>query len=173
MIGEIATIALQDTSIPIIYSIVSIVSVVFLEVILSYLQMLSLTFRKFIDGSPIIIIQNGKFIMKALKKEKLTINDVLESLRSNGDFDLSQIQYAILECNGKVSVIPKGQSNPPKIPVSLIIDGEISRDGLKIAQKDINWLLNKLRESKIHSQKEVAYAYLDTNSKFNYQLKKE
>ena len=106
-----------------------------------------------------------------MKNEKLTINDVLEDLRSGGNYDLSKIGFAILERSGKIAVIPKNNENEKVyLPTSIIIDGEIVKEGLKYINRNNDWLMKQLKENKIKSPKDVLYAYTDSNGTFKYQL---
>lgn len=173
MIAELATLPLEDKSIPLIYGIICILTILFIEFILSQFQLKSLKIRKVLGGGSIVLIENGKFIPKNLAEENLTINDVIEELRTNGQYDISKIGYAILESNGKIGVIPKENNIMPHLPTSIILDGEIDNNSLQYLKKDISWLNSKLESQNINSYKDIFYAYMDTNGNFNYQIKKE
>jgi len=122
-------------------------------------------------GKSVILVKDGKFIKENLKNEKLTINDVLEDLRSGGNYDLSKIGFAILERSGKIAVIQKNNENEKVyLPTSIIIDGEIVKEGLKYINRNNDWLMKQLKENKIKSPKDVLYAYTDSNGTFKYQL---
>lgn len=171
MIAELATLPLEDTKTPLIYGIICIFTILFIEFIVSQLQLKKVSLRRFFGGKMIILIKDGKFIKENLDKEKLTINDVLEQVRINGNYDLSQIAYGILESNGQVSVIPKDNQNQQiHMPTSIIIDGEIIFEGLKFINRNEDWLHKQLKHHKINSPKEVFYAYTDINGNFVYQL---
>lgn len=134
----------------IVYTIISILA--------TYSTTKSIVLRRLISGIPTVIIENGKIIEKGLKKSKLDINDFLEEARLNGYFDISEIEYAIMEANGRVSFLPKSQYKPLtskdlKIKKSyqglcsnLIIDGKIMANNLKYIKKDITWLKNRLEK---------------------------
>ena len=172
MIAELATLPLEDTSIPLLYGIICILTILFIEFIL--LQLKNIQLRKFFGGTSIILIENGKFIKKNLEQEKLTINDVLEQLRVNGNYEISQIAFALLESNGKITVIPKDQNNQTVyLPTSLIIDGQINKQGLKFINRNMDWLNKQLKQNKIQSHEEIFYAYTDTQGNFQYQLIKK
>lgn len=174
MIAELATLPLEDTSIPLLYGIICILTILFIEFILSQLQLKNIQLRKFFGGTSIILMENGKFIKKNLEQEKLTINDVLEQLRVNGNYEISQIAFALLESNGKITVIPKDQNNQTVyLPTSLIIDGQINKQGLKFINRNMEWLNKQLKQNKIHSYEEIFYAYTDTQGVFQYQLIKK
>ena len=171
MIAELATLPLEDTSIPLLYGAICILTILFIEFILSQLQLKNIPLRKFFGGTSIILIENGKFIKKNLEQEKLTINDILEELRSNGNYELEKIAFALLESNGKITVIPKNTNNQKVyLPTSIIIDGEIDKNGLKYINRNTDWLEKQLKKHKIKATKDIFYAYTDAQGVFQYQL---
>jgi len=131
-----------------VYSIVS--------VIVSFFTEKSILLRRFIIGVPYILIENGKILEDSLKKSKFDINELLQEARINGYYDLSQIEYAIMEANGKVSFLPKSKFLPitpsdMKLNVdrnglvsNLVIDGNIMINNLKYINKNEKWLLKRL-----------------------------
>lgn len=143
---------------------------------ISILTMKSLKLRKFFIGTPTLLIQHGKMIYKNMKKTKFDVNDLLEEARGNGYFDLSEIEYAMLEANGKVSFMPKGEYKnitikdmDLKVPkqglcANVIIDGNIMNDNLKNINKDEEWLMKNL---KVKGKKvnEILLATVDLNDK--------
>lgn len=126
-------------------------------IIINYLTTKSIIIRRLTSGTPIVIIEEGKLIEKGLKKSKLDINDFLEEARINGYFDISEIEYAIMEANGIVSFLPKGKYSPltpsdSKIKVNdkslnanVVIDGNIMEQNLKYINKDKKWLKSRLK----------------------------
>lgn len=145
--------------------------------LVSCLTLKSMTLRRFFMGVPTILIQNGKLIEKNLKKVKFDINDLLEECRSNGYFDLSQIEYALMEANGKISILPKGEYltltikdmnlKPAKqeLVSNIIIDGKIMVQNLKNMKKDEKWLNQELKIKGYKNLKNVLLATLDNNDK--------
>ena len=140
--------------------------------LVSLLTMKSLKIRKFIIGNPNILIKDGKILYNSLKKSKFDINDLLEEARINGYFDISDIDYALMEANGKISFLPKIESQNPTnkdlklninrkgLCINLIIDGQIIREALKDANKEEKWLLKKIKEKK-YKLEEVILATID------------
>ena len=126
-------------------------------IIINYLTTKSIIIRRLTSGTPIVIIEEGRLIEKGLKKSKLDINDFLEEARINGYFDISEIEYAIMEANGIVSFLPKGKYSPltpsdSKIKVNdkslnanVVIDGNIMEKNLKYINKDKKWLKSRLK----------------------------
>ena len=125
--------------------------------LISIWTMKSIIIRRFFMGTPTLLIQNGKLIEKNLKKVKFDINDLLEECRSNGYFDISEIEYAIMEANGTLSILPKGEYKQPTIKdmnlkvekqglcANVIIDGKIMYNNLEHIHKTEKWLLKELK----------------------------
>lgn len=144
----------------------------------SKITMKSIMLRRLIIGTPTVVIQKGKIIEKSLKKLNIDINDLLEQCRSNGNFDISQIEYGIMEVNGKVSILLKSQYNPvtPKdlnikteqqeLIANVVIDGKIMHNNLLNMKKDDKWLYKELKV-KGYELDDVLLATLDSNEKLN------
>ena len=185
MISELASLPIQDTRIPIMSGIIPIITLLILQVLLSILQLKSEYMRKILCGKPNILIRDGKIEIENLKYERFNINDLMEELRLQGYYNLSDIKYAILETSGQLSIIPKTElSNVTKenlniqcqqelLPVTLVLDGKINEDNLKVINKDKKWLFEKFSENEIKSEKELFVAILDSKGKFFYQFKDE
>ena len=126
--------------------------------------------RKLLEGEPNIVVQKGLIKYQTLKKSKLDINQLLSLIRQQGYFSIQEVEYAILETNGVVSVLPKEKYDTPKksdfnlplkpaeIPIILILDGEVVKDNLKEAGVDELWLKNELAQQSITKFKDVLYA---------------
>ena len=146
--------------------------------LVSYLTMKSIILRRFFMGTPTILIQSGKLIEKNLKKVKFDINDLLEECRVSGYFDLSQIEYALMEANGKLSILPKAEYNPVTIKdmnlkpnkqelvANIIIDSKIMHNNLKNMKKDNVWLEKELKVKGYKTLDNILLATLDNNDKF-------
>lgn len=142
----------------------------------SILTMKSIIARRFFIGSPTIIIQDGKFIYKNLKRTKFDINDFLQTCRISGYFDVSNIKYALMEANGKISFLPKEDYAPVinkdmKLKTSkqglcanLVIDGKVLYNNLKLVNKDISWLLNILKVRGYENLDDILLVTIDINS---------
>lgn len=107
LLSEIAAIPIQDNNIPLINSIIPVMLLVGFEIISSYISVSNVKFRKVTDGNPFIIINKGKLDQKKLKTLRLTIDDVLCALRQKDVFDINDVEYAIMETNGSISVLLK------------------------------------------------------------------
>ena len=183
MISDLATFPMEDIRIPIIHAIIPIITLLFLQVASSYIELKSEKARKLLTGNPSILIRDGKIDVAELRYQRFNINDLLEELRLKGYFNLSDIQYAILETSGALSILPKtGLSTATKddlnititqecLPIPLIMDGNINYKNLKLLEKNETWLKNLLKRNKIASANDLFIGMLDSKNKFYYQLK--
>jgi uncharacterized membrane protein YcaP (DUF421 family) len=130
--------------------------------------------NKILVGEPTIVIQNGNILEKNLKITRYTYNDLMQQLRQKNVFSLTDVEFAILEPNGELSVLPKSQKRPvtPKdlsisteyegLSTELITDGKIIKQNLQQIHLDENWLMNELRSRGINDLSEVAFACIDS-----------
>ncbi|CRZ33940.1 uncharacterized membrane protein YcaP (DUF421 family) [Herbinix hemicellulosilytica] len=185
MISELAAMPMQNTGIPLFHGIIPIITLLVLQVLISTLQLKSELARLIFCGQPSILIEKGKINIKELKKNRININDLLEELRLKDYYNLDDIEYAILETRGQITIIPKSEQEPAtrkdlnikssqnKMPVTLILDGRINDRNLKLIEKDKSWLNEQLNKRNISSAEQIFLALLDSQGKFVYQLKKE
>ena len=157
--------------------ILAVVVFGFVAYFVSFLTMKSIKLRRFFMGTPTIVIQKGKLLESNLKKLKLDVNDLLEECRCNGYFNIEEIEYAIMEVNGNISILPKGKYKPvviqdldlevPKqgLCANVIIDGKLMSNNLKIALKDEAWLLNEINKQGYDDYSKILLATLDINGK--------
>ncbi|MBO6244571.1 MAG: DUF421 domain-containing protein, partial [Clostridia bacterium] len=158
MIADLATIPMSEIGIPIFNGIVPILGLLVMHLLISIINLKSIKLRGVICGKPKILIYRGRIDEKALKKERFTINELQERLRGNNIISLKDVEYAILETNGQVTVIPKpGKRNTipedfniePEyegIPYDLVIDGKIMNENLKLIGKNYNWLKKQVEK---------------------------
>lgn len=184
MISELASLPMQDTRISIIRGVIPILTLLFLQTIFAIVQLKSEKFRLLLSGKPNLLINKGKLNLEELKNEKFNLNDLLEELRLQGYYNLSDIEYAILETSGKISVIPKTnlepvtkedmkiQSTQEVLPITLVLDGKVNSENLKMANRNDKWLNNMMKQNNISSAEEILIAMLDSKGKFFYQRKK-
>lgn len=147
--------------------------------LVSFLTMKSIILRRFFMGTPTIIIQDGKILEKNLRKVKFDINDLLEEIREAGYFNLSEVEYAVMEANGSISILPYSQYRPltPKdmnIKVekvgmcsNVIIDGKIIYNNLKNINKDKKWLMHELKINGHNDISKILLATVDIKNKIN------
>ena len=111
MISDLAALPMQDTRLPLILGIIPIVTLLFIKTILTQLQLKSQFARKFLEGEPCILVCKGKINYKALKKQQINLDELMEELRLAGYFDLNEVEYAILENNGQLSFLTSQSSS--------------------------------------------------------------
>ena len=152
MIADLATIPMSELGIPIFNGIIPILGLLLMDIIISIMNLKSLKIREIICGKPKILIYRGKIDEKALKKERITINELQERLRGNNVINLGDVEYAILETNGEITSILKPekrnivvqdiniQPDYEGIPYDLVVDGNIMYENLKKIGKNYNWL---------------------------------
>lgn len=137
--------------------------IVLLQVIVSCLCMKFPKFRDLIDGKESIIIKNGKIQLKQMKKEKYNMSDLYVQLREKNIRSIDEVQYAILENNGKLNVFTFNSDNEKTFPLPLIISGKIEYDNLKLINKTEKWLMSQLNKQKINSIDNIFGASLVNN----------
>lgn len=183
LLSNIATLPIEDTNIPMIMGLIPIIILVSLDVIISNLTLQSKTLRKFISGSPRIIIQDGKINQQEMRKLRYSIDDLMESLREINIFDIKDVQFAIVETTGKINVYQKfgaqnvtaqmmglkGTNENP--PVVLISDGKLLKKAFNNTKLGEGWVWQLLKEKKLQI-KDVFLLSADDNGDY-YLVKKE
>ena len=147
LIAELVAISIENRDDNTLLTILPIVLLVFFEVSLTYLQLKKNVLRGVMDGKPSLIINKGKLNLKEMVKQRYSIDDLLLSLRSNEIKSLDEVNYAILETNGKLSIFKKNKLFPnTDYPLPLIIDSKIDEDVLLNIRKNKEWLITKLAD---------------------------
>lgn len=158
MIADLASIPMSDTGIPITNGIVPILGLISMHLIISIINLKSMKAREIICGKPRILIYRGKIDEIALKKERLTLNELQERLRDKDVATIADVEFAILETSGQISVIkkpdkrniiPEDMGILPEyegLPYDLVVDGKIMNDNLKAIGKDYNWLKKEINK---------------------------
>lgn len=161
MIADLASIPMTDIGIPIFNGIIPILGLLTMHLIISVINLKSMKAREIICGKPSILIYRGKINEEILKKERFTINELEERLRTNNVFNFGDVEYAILETSGQVTVIqkPEKRNTIPEdfnitpeyegIPYDLVIDGKVMEKNLQQIGKDYNWLKKQAEKFKI------------------------
>lgn len=174
MISELATLPMEDMRIPLIHGFIPIVTLLVIQIVISLLELKSDKARFILDGKPSIVIRNGRLVLSELKNQVFTVNDLLEELRMKGYYNIEDVEYAILETNGQISVIPKDDNQPvtksdmniktkaKTIPAIIISQGRINMDNLKFINKDERWLMNQIKAANIKDIKEIFIAVMTT-----------
>ena len=164
MIADLASIPMTEIGIPISNGIVPILGLLLMHLIISVINLKSVKAREIICGKPSILIYRGRIDEKVLRKERFTVNELQERLRSSNVVNISDVEYAILETSGQVTVIqkPNKRNTIPEdfnimpeyegIPYDLVVDGKIMEDNLQKLGKDYNWLRKEVNKFKINPQ---------------------
>ena len=183
IIADLATVPMSDANIPLINGILPLAILVMLHYGITMLTRKSIWFRSIISGKSVIVVDPDGINYEALKKLNMNLHDLQESLRQLQFFSFEQVRYAIVETNGKMTVIPTAENAPatacdvnannpePELPVLIVSDGKIMKDNLKKVDFDevaLNNLLNKLN---IKRSKDIIVMNLDKSGKLYYQTK--
>ncbi len=181
-LSETAAMPIQNSEIPLVYSVAAILLLVSFEIIVSSLELKSNVLRKMLQGDPTTVIRDGKVEVKQLKKIRLTIGELQEALREKDVFDIGTVQYAIMETSGKLSVMLKPDHTPPTakdlnenvpddgIPCTVIYDGKIVRDAFTECRMS-DEKLNNILSSKALSLENVILMTADRGGNTNIILK--
>lgn len=185
IIADLATVPMSDTNIPLINGILPLAILVLIHFLITILTRKNIKIRRLMSGRPVLVITPKGIEYKALKDLNMNIDDLLESIRQAGYYSFDQILYAIIETNGKMSVIPTSDnspatakdvsvSNPPAVlPHVIISDGKIIKEEmeqLNINEDDLDKILKYL---KIKNIKDLIILSLDSKGKTYYQKKGE
>ncbi len=184
MMAEIAVMVIEDTKIPLIKGIVPIITLMLTQIILSYITLKSKKVRDLVEGEPAVLIANGKIRDIEMAKQRYTIDDLVTQLREKNINRIADVEFAILETSGKLSVFPKPAQLPVTkedlkiedrdyggIPMPLIEDGRILSTGLQKINKDEKWLIKKIKEHGIKDVKQIFFASIDHKGTFFIDLK--
>ena len=175
IISDLATLPMQDIRMPLLQGIVPILTLLLVETLVAEISLKSNFVKNIFDGVPSVLIYQGKINKKALKNQKLSVDDLLEEIRNNGIIDLADVAFAFLESNGKVSVIEKEKNCKPTdmdIPLILMLNGKANKKTLDRIHKDETWLFNEIN-NKGYPIENVFLAMLDSSGKLYIQDKFE
>ncbi len=173
MISELAAVPMQDRDLPLSTGIVPILTLLIAQVGLAVLSLRSQWFRRILCGTPSVLIENGRIRQKELLRLRYSLNDLLEQLRAKNFANLEDVEFAILETNGDLSVIPKSQRRPLNpadlqvpteyegLPLDLIVDGKVNKHVLQAIGLDEQWLRGELAKFGLADPAEVFFASLD------------
>ncbi len=183
MVSELASLSMETSEMPFINGIIAISTLVFLQIVISFITLKSEKARAIICGKPSILIENGRIIESKLKELRINLNDLIEQLRIKNFANIDDVEFAILETNGDLSVIPKASKRPltpsdmninvvqEDLPISLIIDGKINHENLNKSPIDFNWLYKELKKKQIDDINNVLYGSIDGDQKLSIYLK--
>ena len=158
LVANLASIPMQDGGIPLYSGLVPILTVLGMELVLSFLSLRSIRVRKLLCGKPVILIENGNILQQNLRKTRVTLDELTGHLREKDVLDPASVQYAILETNGNLSVFPYPKERPASardagiqarkqyLPLTIISDGKLLYENLEKANKDSAWVQKILRQ---------------------------
>lgn len=154
LIAELAAISIEDTELSIFRSIVPIFVLVIIQVLLSFLSLKNSNFRKSVEGSPTVIIKEGKIKFNEMIKLRYSLDDLITQLREQGIKSIEEVSYAVLENDGKLSVF----QNTKDYPMPIIMDGVINTEVLKDMKKNTNWVMKILNDKNLKLE-DIFYAF--------------
>lgn len=159
LLSELLSVSIQDMQAPLLHTLVPVALLVGLEISMSVLSMKSLRFRTLLQGNPLFVIRNGKLDQRQLKRLRFTVDDLLEELRKKDVYDLSEVQYAIVETDGTLSVLLKPGARTPQndalgltvqdsgIPCVVVSDGEVVKTNFQVCAMTEEKLENILKKN--------------------------
>ena len=166
LIAELAAISIEQYDSSILLTILPITCLVIIELLFGYIGLKNSKIKKLMDGSPVVIIKNGKLNFEEMKKLRYSLDDLISQLREQGIKSIEEVNYAVLENNGKLSVFNKDT----EYPLPIIMDGEIDKQVLKDLNKDEKWVHQILKNKNLKLEN-VFYAFHTKNK--TYIIKKE
>ena len=184
MIADLASIPMTDPGVPIFNGIVPILGLLAMHLVITVLNLKSVNIRKFTCGKPTILIYRGRIDEDAMRKERFTVSELQERLRGKDVFYLGDVEYAILETNGEISVIqkPEKRNTTPEdfniipeyegLPYDLVVDGKVMYENLKKIGKNEKWLANQIKKFNTKAE-DVLIATIDGKGNFFCQAKEK
>lgn len=165
LIAELAAISIDNQTESIFLSIIPIVALVLIQMGMAYYSLKNQKVRDAFDGTPSVMINRGKINFKEMVKQRYNIDDLLTQLREQHIKSIEEVDYAILETSGKLSVFKKKDNRFGDYPLPLILDGKIQEDTLKQIQKTEKWLQKTLTEEKVNIE-DIFYAFYQEKNVF-------
>ena len=162
LIAELVAMAIEHKS-NFIFNLIPVIILVLVQILISKISLKNTKFRRFIDGKPVVIIKKGIIDFKNMVEQRYTLDDLLLQLREKDIRSIDEVDYAILEINGKLSVFKKDDNKDRKVyPLPIILDGEVQFDNLYNIGKTKRWLLNTMLDKNIKIE-EIFYAFCKNN----------
>ena len=178
MISDLATVPMQDFGIPLLAGVIPILTLLALSMLLSQLSLSSLRFRRLACGAPSVLIREGVLQQETMRKNRYTLDELLEELRGQGITGVEEVKYAVLENSGQLSVLPWTRNQPPSaerlglkteedvtLPLVLVNDGRLIRRNLEARGLDEAWLRETLGREGLTSHREAFLLTLDERGK--------
>ena len=160
-IAELVAISIENYKMSIFMSLIPIIALSLIQIGLSYLSIKNRRIRDVLDGNPSVIIENGKVNFKEMKRQRYNIEDLLMQLRDNSIKSISEIDYAVLETNGKLSIFRKDNNND--YPLPLILNGEVDYNTLRKIKKNERWLDSELNKLNLFRE-DIFYCFYENDN---------
>lgn len=184
MISDLATIPMESVNSPLMAGIVPVITLMLAEVILSFLSLKSRTFRRLVVGSPSVVIYDGKIIEREMERMRFNLDDLLEELRLAGCADIADVEVAVIETSGKLSIIPRTgarsaavdelgikNARPSGLPCTIIMDGKINDYELRRSGRDTAFINETISRHGAKDIKDVFLLTLSPDGNIYIQLK--
>ncbi|MBH9967128.1 DUF421 domain-containing protein [Bacillus enclensis] len=169
MIAEMAVLAIEEPADPIIHTILPMGVMVLVQFISAWFSLRSKSFREMVDGKPTVLIHNGKIDEKAMKKQRYNFDDLLLQLREKDVFNLADVEFAVLEPSGSLSVLKKEKKSSGSLTLPLILDGQVQTTHLDMMGKTAFWLRKELRERGYRDLTKISFCSFH-NGKFHIDM---
>ncbi|MCI6255430.1 MAG: DUF421 domain-containing protein [Clostridiales bacterium] len=173
IIADLAAVPMQDLGIPLLSGVVPILTLLALTMVLSVLNMKSLRLRALLCGRPSVVVENGRVMERELRRNRVTLDELMEELRLKGVTDLNTVRYAILETNGQLSVLLQAAEQPPTarqmgrtveepgLPLPIINDGRVVEHNLQLRGLSREWLRRQMAEHSVSRAEDVFLLSVD------------
>ena len=158
LISDLASVPMQDFALPLFNGVIPIITLIALSTLFSAISLRNVRFRELVCGTPALVIFDGKLRQETMRRNRLTLDELLEQLRGQGITDLDDVKYAVLETNGRLSVLVRSDRQPATpeqlgldvqdnvfLPTVVINDGRVLTGNLRQAGRDERWLQQELR----------------------------
>ncbi|CUU48619.1 YetF domain-containing protein [Clostridium beijerinckii] len=181
--GSLVANAMVDPSNSSSTSVISLIAISILTIAVAFINTKSFNFRKLTDSEPITIVENGKIVEENMKNTRMTVSELMMKMREKNAFSLADVEFAIMETDGQLSVLPKADKKPltpaqmnikttsEGLMKDVIIDGNIMNENLKSTGMDENWLNSELKKQGIQNISDVFYAGVYANKKLHVSRK--
>jgi uncharacterized membrane protein YcaP (DUF421 family) len=173
MIAELAAMAMEKIDMPLYQGFIPIYTLVGMEILFSWLSLKNHTIRGLVDGTPSIVISNGRIVEKELRKLRYNVSDLLSQLREKDVCNIADVQFAVLETSGELTVLLKPEKRPVTpadlglpmkyegLPTPLVFDGKVHRKNLAKLHFDEEWLLTEVKKKGVEKVEDVLFASFD------------
>jgi len=184
LFADVAAIPMTSTGTPLVNGLVGVFALLVASFTVSYITLKSRRARALISGRPTVVVANGRIVEEAMHELRYNVNDLLEQLRIGGYPFLEDVEFAVLETNGQLSIIPRSQRRPVTpadlgvstnyegLPTPLIVDGEVDHGNLARIGLDMEWLRQQVKAHGVDDPGRVLFAALDTQGRFFCQPKR-